>query len=244
MEIDNFLSNGWVRRWTLIDGRPRCIEDAIAPDSPGALAALQRAEAVRGMVAEVEAFEAARLAIAAGPPGEDQPREIQIEIAEGQTQTAPNPVWGAYDAAVAAVAAVQPAIAALADWRAGEAVSDDTGHSEADDEAEAAGADWEAARAAALAEFEIRAARPLERDPRPAPHLSFLAFMGLFPPAEQMAIVGSTDTRVRLFALMASGAAFVDMAHPDVIAGVQYLAALGLIDAARVPAILAAQPPA
>lgn len=65
MQIDDMTSGGYVRRWTLIDGRPRCVEDAIPASDAGAVAALQRNAGVRLLVAAVEALEAAR---AAGEP--------------------------------------------------------------------------------------------------------------------------------------------------------------------------------
>lgn len=65
MQIDDMTSGGFVRRWTLIDGRPRCVLDAIPASDAGAVAALQRNAAVRAMIAAVEALEASR---AAGQP--------------------------------------------------------------------------------------------------------------------------------------------------------------------------------
>lgn len=65
MQIDDMTSGGYVRRWTLIDGRPRCVDDAIPASDAGAVAALQRNAGVRLLVAAVEALEAAR---AAGEP--------------------------------------------------------------------------------------------------------------------------------------------------------------------------------
>ena len=73
--------------------------------------------------------------------------------------------------------------------------------------------------------------------------LSFLQFMALFTSAEQAAVVNSTDTQVRLFLLMATGAGALDLGNPEVVAGVNYLASLNLIAAARVAAILSGAPP-
>lgn len=72
--------------------------------------------------------------------------------------------------------------------------------------------------------------------------LTFLQFMNLFAPAEQAAIVNSTDTQVRLFNLMAAGAGSIDLTSAEVIGGVNYLASLSLIAASRVAIILAGKP--
>ena len=73
--------------------------------------------------------------------------------------------------------------------------------------------------------------------------LSFLQFMALFTSAEQAAIVGSTDTQVKLFLLMATGAGALDLTNPEVVGGVDYLASINLIAAARAAAILSGAPP-
>ncbi len=85
----------------------------------------------------------------------------------------------------------------------------------------------------------------------PKVNYSFLEFMALFTPAEQAAIVGSSDPQVKLFTLMAAGVGTVQLSNPEVVAGVNYLATPatatppgpGLIAPARVAAILAGQAP-
>jgi hypothetical protein len=72
--------------------------------------------------------------------------------------------------------------------------------------------------------------------------LSFLQFMALFTPTEQAAIVNSTDTQVKLFLTMATGAGAIDLTNPEVMAGVNYLASLNLITPARAAAILSGAP--
>jgi hypothetical protein len=72
---------------------------------------------------------------------------------------------------------------------------------------------------------------------------SFFEFMDLFSTSEQTAIMNSTDPRVRLFCLMASGAGALQLTNSDVISGVNYLAISGAIASARVAAILAGQAP-
>jgi len=72
--------------------------------------------------------------------------------------------------------------------------------------------------------------------------LTFLQFMALFSAAEQAAIVGSADPQVKLFTLMASGAGSIDLSNPEVVAGVTYLGAQGLIASGRAATILAGAP--
>jgi hypothetical protein len=73
--------------------------------------------------------------------------------------------------------------------------------------------------------------------------LSFVQFLALFTPAEQAAIVGSTDAQVRLLILMADGAAALDLSNAQVVAGVNRLVTLQLISAARMATILSGAPP-
>ncbi len=197
-EIDDFLSNGMIRRWELIDGHARCPLDAIPATDSDALAVLQRNAAVRTMIGAVETYEAAQRIVAAGEPDNGRPRQmadpdavrpedaaddwsaplidnpdwvlaprtVETTDSDGQPQTAPEPRWQAYDAAVAIVAGASEPTLAHARWRAGEPVSGDDGHSLANDDDEAAGAAWESDRAATLAELDRLAAIPLAVDPR------------------------------------------------------------------------------
>ena len=72
--------------------------------------------------------------------------------------------------------------------------------------------------------------------------LSFLQFMALFTGAEQGSIVSAPNAQVKLFLLMATGAGALDLSNPEVVAGVNYLASLNLIAAARVATILSGAP--
>jgi hypothetical protein len=74
--------------------------------------------------------------------------------------------------------------------------------------------------------------------------LTFLQFMALFTGAEQAGIVNSTDTQVRLFLVMATGAGSLDLTNSQVVAGVNYLASINLIASTRVATILSGAPPA
>jgi hypothetical protein len=77
----------------------------------------------------------------------------------------------------------------------------------------------------------------------PPPPISFLAFMNLFTPTEQATLVNSTDTQVKLFILMASGAGQIDLSNAEVIQGVNYIASLNIVTSARVAQILAGHAP-
>jgi hypothetical protein len=86
----------------------------------------------------------------------------------------------------------------------------------------------------------------------PKPTLTFLQFMALFTPAEQAAIINSTDTQTRLFVMMATGSGSLSLNNPEVVAGVNYLATPstatppgpGILAAGRFAQILAGQAPA
>ena len=72
--------------------------------------------------------------------------------------------------------------------------------------------------------------------------LTFLQFMALLTSAEQAAVANSTDTQTRLFVMMATGAGSLDLANPEVVSGINYLAAIGLITSARAATILTGAP--
>lgn len=77
----------------------------------------------------------------------------------------------------------------------------------------------------------------------PKRQFGFLEFMSLFTPDEQAAIVNSSEPTVKLFLLMAAGAAYIDLDDSRTIEGLEELATLGLITAARKDAVLAGQAP-
>ena len=214
--IDDMTSGGYVRRWTLIDGRPRCVLDAISASDAGAVAALQRNAGVRSLVAAVEALEAAR---AVTEPDNGAPRLVpdpdwidpedgspaplianpdwllaprMIESDDGEVT---DPRWIAWDDAQAVIAGATAPVLALADWRA----------------AEPEGAPWEAARAAALAELDRLAALPLDHDPRPVlPEISdrqffqALAIVGIISEADALAAVMTGDLPAAFEAFVAA----------------------------------------
>ena len=81
-------------------------------------------------------------------------------------------------------------------------------------------------------------------DPVPPPSVTvtFREFMALFTPAEQAAIVNSTETQVKIFLLQASASA-ITLSDPVVKTDLDYLVSLGLITTDREAAILANQLP-
>ena len=79
--------------------------------------------------------------------------------------------------------------------------------------------------------------------PPPPTLLTFLAFMALFTADEQAAIVNSTDTQVKLFVIMASGAGTIDLTNAEVIQGVDYLASTNVITSAEATRILSGVAP-
>ncbi len=81
--------------------------------------------------------------------------------------------------------------------------------------------------------------------PEPARTLSFLQFMDLFTPDEQIAIAGAamTDVSTKLWYDRAVGARFIDLSDERLTAGLQALFDDGLIDIARRDRVLEGLPP-
>lgn len=74
------------------------------------------------------------------------------------------------------------------------------------------------------------------------PQLTFLQFMALFTPAEQVAIASSSDANVKLLLLQASGNSGVTLSDAATTQGVDYLMSIGLLTAARGAQVLANTP--
>ena len=79
--------------------------------------------------------------------------------------------------------------------------------------------------------------------PAAVPTLSRVAFFRLFTAAERTAIRGSADPGVRDMLYLAEHAEVIDLADPDVVAGVRHLAALGILTEPRAQAVLAGMAP-
>lgn len=192
MQIDDFLSNGMVRRWSLVDGQASCDEDAIDANAAGALAALQKNAAVRALIGPVETYEAAAALVARGEPDNGQPKQIPDPAAVRPDNapddwTAPmvaNPDWALLPRTVETVGVDgQPQTAPEPRWQAYDAAGAIIAAasattlalarwrqgepSEADAEAHAA---WATAKADAMAALATEAAKPLANDPRPVPN--------------------------------------------------------------------------
>lgn len=97
---DEYKDDGvWLRRWTLVVGHPRCIEDAVPVAHPYADAIRARNDRVRQAVEAVEGFEAAKRLIAQVEAG-TLPAET-VEVPGVRDQPQPNPLHASYVAAVA-----------------------------------------------------------------------------------------------------------------------------------------------
>ncbi|MGU3286444.1 hypothetical protein [Methylobacterium mesophilicum] len=80
-------------------------------------------------------------------------------------------------------------------------------------------------------------------DAPPQTRFDFLGFMGLFTQDEQGKIVSSDNVQIKLFCLMAAGAAFVDLTDQRVIDGANALESLGLIGKGRAAQVTAGKAP-
>mgnify|MGYP003499143749 FL=1 len=74
--------------------------------------------------------------------------------------------------------------------------------------------------------------------------ISSLAFIALFTLAEKLAAYASDDAAVRMTIGEAQAAGMIHLDDPRVADGLDLLAAANIIAPARIPEILAAQPPA
>ena len=114
---DRYRAGRYLRRWSLVEGFPRCVLDAL--DTTTATAEdIAEAEAgnvaTHAAVAAVEAYEAA-LALTTGR--EAPPALASIQMPDGATYAPPNPALDAWQAAQAVLAAVTPDTLALAEVR-------------------------------------------------------------------------------------------------------------------------------
>lgn len=100
----------WLRRWDLRHGQPRCPLDAVPLDDPTADAVRARNAAVRQAVEAVEAYEAAARLTA----GLEPPETLTSAGLDGESITAQNPAWTAWQAALETLATASPRTRALA----------------------------------------------------------------------------------------------------------------------------------
>jgi len=90
------------------------------------------------------------------------------------------------------------------------------------------------------------APEPYVAPSEPAPAVDALSFRRLFTGPERRAIseAGYTDPLVRMFMDDAAAAGTLHLDHADVLQGIAYLQAAGLLTQARAKAVLDGKPPA
>jgi hypothetical protein len=117
-DITDTTPGGYIRRWAILDGQPRCPFTAVDPwriaDSD-VTAILAANATVRASIAAVTAYEDAVRLLA----GEEPPATIPGTDENGAPVTVTNPAHTAWVAAEAVVADATEATIALADLRAG-----------------------------------------------------------------------------------------------------------------------------
>ncbi|MDG5497426.1 hypothetical protein [Niveispirillum sp. BGYR6] len=109
---------GWIARWTLVDGWPRCLDAplAIADTDPATLAAqVARNRALTALLEQVERYEAAQQLL--NSTGDQPPPAWIASGPDGAL--VPSPAWAAWQAAQSLVATATPALLQLARTRAG-----------------------------------------------------------------------------------------------------------------------------
>lgn len=110
--------SGWIGRWTLVDGFPRCVEAPLSiADTDPALLAEQVAvnRAITSLLEKVEAVEAAKRVLA----GDEPLQTLLVTDAAGVLHNEPNPQWLAWLAAQAVMAGMDDDTALLAQTRSG-----------------------------------------------------------------------------------------------------------------------------
>jgi hypothetical protein len=114
---DRYRAGRYLRRWSLVEGYPRCVEDALdtTTASAGDISAAEAGNvAVHDVVAAVEAYEAALMLTAGRTP---PPALPSMPMPDGSSYTPPNPALDAWEAAQAVLGSVTPETLALAALR-------------------------------------------------------------------------------------------------------------------------------
>jgi hypothetical protein len=78
MELDEYTSDGKIRQWTIVQGEPRCVLDAVAPTDTTAPRVMGRNAVVSHMLADVAAYEAASR-VEEPPPDADNIDDLYAE---------------------------------------------------------------------------------------------------------------------------------------------------------------------
>jgi hypothetical protein len=110
---DHYKDTPLLRRWRIVDGFPRCVDDAIPHDHPTAESVLAANAEVRAQIAAVEAYEAALRLTAGDPPAETL---VSADL-NGDPVETPNPAFAAYADALALIAVATSETLALAALR-------------------------------------------------------------------------------------------------------------------------------
>jgi hypothetical protein len=98
---DHYKNDPLLRRWDLVRGKPRCVEDAISSDHPDAAFLLTRNAEVRADIEAVEAYESALRLIARVEASEPLAETSPVYDGEGlQISEETNPAFAAYLAAI------------------------------------------------------------------------------------------------------------------------------------------------
>lgn len=105
MQPDRYRHDRYLRQWTIFDGHPRCLLDAMdtaKATEEEVVAVEERNRELAERLAAVETFEAAQaLLTQVSAQGAPPPETIPSFGANGQPATAPNPEWEAWQAALA-----------------------------------------------------------------------------------------------------------------------------------------------
>ncbi|MDB5651950.1 MAG: hypothetical protein JWL62_3470 [Hyphomicrobiales bacterium] len=132
--IENYTSKDNINQWSLVDGQPRCIADAIPATDPSAATALHRNGVVRSLYDEANTL--AR-AISVREPTNGEPETIIVDgddtpqpnpafaLAPREIDGEPNPAWTPWDEAQATVSAATDTAQAVLRARAGEPAEGD-----------------------------------------------------------------------------------------------------------------------
>lgn len=162
MDLSDFTPSGRINQWTLIDGHPRCVFDALPATDAGALVALQTNAAVHSLIGKADAYEAAQRLVVryAGEDVEQPEPTITTSGLDSEETTVANPTYVELEDARALVAGADAVTLALAILRSIE---------ELDNESNPAFEAWTAAQETVAAELARLSAEPLASDPRPVP---------------------------------------------------------------------------
>lgn len=114
---DRYRSGRYLRRWALVEGFPRCVEDALDTGTATAeeIAAVEASNAaIYAAMASLELYETA-LALTTGRIA--PPPLLNVPGIDGETTSQPNPALAVWDSTQEVIAAVTPETLALVKLR-------------------------------------------------------------------------------------------------------------------------------